>query len=227
MENHMQTDNMNIDTEKVKLKFMVVPEQLIEAAYVPNKVRVKIIDPEAIFLMGILGDSGRKLVENGIEFYFEDTLAEKLISKGIAVKIKDKSVGCACIMISPDRRHIYLGVRRGPFQTGKYAAPGGMVDDTDYSPLNGIVRELREETGLDIYPTRFGFFTETYHVGEKSDTTLWYFLQLKPGELPRNIEPEKHSDWTKFTLDEAKKLPLMLKTLDALNNSVISALIER
>jgi len=66
---------------------MVVPEQLAAMAFVPNAVQVKIIDPEAIFLLGILGESGRKLVEGGIEFYFEGQLAEKLIEKGIAIRV--------------------------------------------------------------------------------------------------------------------------------------------
>ncbi len=74
---------------KIELKFMVVPEQLASLAYVPSAKRVKIIDPEAIFLMGILGESGRKLVEAGIEFYFEGGLAQKLIDKQIAVEVKD------------------------------------------------------------------------------------------------------------------------------------------
>lgn len=65
---------------------MVVPELLATKAYVPTPVRCKIIDPEAIFLTGILGDSGRKLVKAGIEFYFTKRLANKLISKRIAVK---------------------------------------------------------------------------------------------------------------------------------------------
>lgn len=73
---------------KIELKFMVVPEQLASLAYVPNAKRIKIIDPEAIFLMGILGESGRKLVEAGIEFYFEGDLAQKLIDKQIAIEIK-------------------------------------------------------------------------------------------------------------------------------------------
>lgn len=67
---------------------MVVPEQLAKLAYVPNAVKVRIIDAEAIFLLGILGESGRKLVEYGIEFYFEGKLARNLISKGIAVEVK-------------------------------------------------------------------------------------------------------------------------------------------
>lgn len=70
----------------VELQFMVVPELLATLAYVPDPVRCKIIDAEAIFLTGILGESGRKLVKAGIEFYFTRPLAEKLISKGIAVE---------------------------------------------------------------------------------------------------------------------------------------------
>ena len=75
--------------KKVKLTFMVVPELLGKLAYVPNKIRIKIIDPEAIFLMGILGESGRKLVKAGIEFYFTKSLAEKLINKKIAIKVNE------------------------------------------------------------------------------------------------------------------------------------------
>lgn len=73
--------------EKVELQFMVVPELLAELAYVPNPVRIKIIDPEAIFLTGLLGESGRKLVAAGVEFYFTESLARKLIDKQIAVAV--------------------------------------------------------------------------------------------------------------------------------------------
>lgn len=67
---------------------MVVPDQLEKLAYVPDAVKVRIIDAEAIFLLGILGESGRKLVEHGIEFYFEGKLARNLIEKKIAVEVK-------------------------------------------------------------------------------------------------------------------------------------------
>ena len=70
----------------VRLDFMVVPELLATLAFVPDPVRCKIVDAEAIFLTGILGESGRKLVAAGIEFYFTRPLADKLIAKGIAIK---------------------------------------------------------------------------------------------------------------------------------------------
>jgi len=67
---------------------MVVPELLATLAYVPDAVRVKIIDPQAIFLTGLLGESGKKLVKAGVEFYFTKKLANKLIEKKIAIKVK-------------------------------------------------------------------------------------------------------------------------------------------
>lgn len=73
--------------KKVKLQFMVVPGELEKYAYVPDPVRVKIIDPEAIFLLGILGESGRELVKAGIEFFFEGELARKLIERKIAERV--------------------------------------------------------------------------------------------------------------------------------------------
>lgn len=72
--------------EKIKLQFMVVPEQLASMAYVEDPIRIKIADPAAMFLTGLLGESGRKLVTAGVEFYFEKALAEKLIEKNIAIR---------------------------------------------------------------------------------------------------------------------------------------------
>ena len=75
---------MKTDMKKVKLDYMVVPEKLAELAYVDDPVKVKITDSDAIFLQGILGESGRKLVKAGIHFYFTRKLADKLVRKEIA-----------------------------------------------------------------------------------------------------------------------------------------------
>jgi hypothetical protein len=82
---------------KVKLSFMVVPEDLMRYAYVPNAVKVKIVDAEAIFLLGILGESGRKLVKAGIhvdyqlKFYGDALKKEGLnIDKAIAYPIEEE-----------------------------------------------------------------------------------------------------------------------------------------
>lgn len=71
---------------KVRLQFAVDVVELATKTYIKDPVRIKVIDPEAIFLTGILGESGRKLVKGGLHFYFERPLAKKLIKMRIAVK---------------------------------------------------------------------------------------------------------------------------------------------
>lgn len=73
---------------KIKLDFMVYPGFLISHCIVPNAVLIKIIDPEAIFLTGILGESGRKLIKAEAPFYFTKKLANKLIKNKVAIEIK-------------------------------------------------------------------------------------------------------------------------------------------
>src|SRR3990167_836676 len=68
----------------IPLKFMIDPVALKRRCYVPDPVKAIIIDPEAIFLTGILGESGRKMVKAGLPFYFTKPLANKLIKLGIA-----------------------------------------------------------------------------------------------------------------------------------------------
>jgi len=77
-------------SNKVELNFMVVPEKLMELAYVPDRVRVRITEPDSIFITGILGESGRKLVKAGIEFWFTRTLAEDLINNRVAVLVDEQ-----------------------------------------------------------------------------------------------------------------------------------------
>ena len=71
--------------KRVKLKFMIDPVHLQRHCYVPDPMRVRVVDPDAIFLTGILGESGRAMVRAGLCFYFTKRLAKKLIRKEIAV----------------------------------------------------------------------------------------------------------------------------------------------
>ncbi len=43
--------------KKVELTFMVVPEFLKSHCYIKNPVKIRVVDPEAIFLTDILGES--------------------------------------------------------------------------------------------------------------------------------------------------------------------------
>jgi len=80
-------DDCDIEVgDKIELTFLTDFIELMDKIRIKDAVRIKIIDPEAIFLTGILGESGRKMVNAGIHFWFTRELADKLIAKGIAIE---------------------------------------------------------------------------------------------------------------------------------------------
>lgn len=134
--------------------------------------------------------------------------------------MENYKVGAACALVSleKDSIKIYLSCRKGPYETGKYSFPGGMVDSTDKTVRDAVVRELAEETGLDIQFWRvLSADLKSWHLGGKSDVTVWYMVELLPHEIPLNTEPHKHTDWVKYTIEDAYKLPLMVSTSDMLD----------
>jgi len=72
---------------KIKLDFMICPDEMVKKCYVPNPIRIKIVEPKSIFITGILGESGKKMIENGCEFLFTKKLAYRLIKMGVAKKV--------------------------------------------------------------------------------------------------------------------------------------------
>lgn len=72
--------------EKIKLKFRVDPDYLKNNTIVEDAVRLKFIDPEKVFVLGLLGESGRTMMLNGAVFEFERAQAEWMIGQKIAVK---------------------------------------------------------------------------------------------------------------------------------------------
>lgn len=70
---------------KVILQFKVDPDYLRDHTIVEDPVKIKIIDTESIFITGILGESGRKMIAEGAPFIFTRLLAEKLIKHEVAV----------------------------------------------------------------------------------------------------------------------------------------------
>lgn len=70
-----------------ELQFKVDPDYLRDHTIVRDPVRILITDPESIFITGILGESGRRMIADGAPFIFTRPLAEKLIKHGVAVPL--------------------------------------------------------------------------------------------------------------------------------------------
>lgn len=76
--------------KKIKLDFLVDLEEIKEKAEVVDPIKIIFTDPDKIFLTGCFGESGKKMVEAGISFYFTRKLAEKYIEWGIAEKVEKR-----------------------------------------------------------------------------------------------------------------------------------------
>lgn len=69
---------------KIKLKYMVDPDELKKYAKVENSIRIVITKPSSEHLKNFLGESGRTLAKEGISFLFERQIGLMLIELGVA-----------------------------------------------------------------------------------------------------------------------------------------------
>ena len=75
------------------------------------------------------------------------------------------------LVVDADDRLLLVRRARDPYG-GLWDVPGGFLDEAEH-PLDGLRRELREETGLDVEPEKFvGAWLDRYGAGEDAATTL-------------------------------------------------------
>ncbi len=123
-------------------------------------------------------------------------------------KTKRVQTGVAAIILNHDR--VLLGKRLGSHGAGTWSFPGGKLEYGE-SPYNCALREVKEETGMNVrIIDRLPCIT-TNDIFEKDGlhfTTL-YFRASSNREKPRIIEPEKCEEWEWFSWNNLPK-PLFL-----------------
>ena len=83
----------------------------------------------------------------------------------------------ASALITDDSGRLLLGRRAFEPSVGLWDSIGGFIDEGE-DALAAVVREAREETGLEVQPGEFvGVWTDTYGVGPDSLTTLNLFWE--------------------------------------------------
>ncbi len=102
-----------------------------------------------------------------------------------------------------------MGKRKGSHGEGSWSVPGGHQEFGE-SIEQTAIREVKEETGLDITNIRFGALTNDYfEEDEKHYITIWMLSDYASGEATI-CEPDKFvdQDWFDFdTLPEPLFLP--------------------
>jgi len=82
---------------------------------------------------------------------------------------------CACAIVEDDAGRVLLARRAVEPYRGFWDTPGGYLEEREH-PLDGLRRELLEETGLTVEPQRFlGAFMDTYGGGPAANATLNLF----------------------------------------------------
>lgn len=107
-------------------------------------------------------------------------------------------------IIKNDEDHIMLTRRNvEPFK-GQWCLPGGHIDANEKA-LDAVIREAKEETGLEFEP---GFITYFDEIVPERDwhAVVLVFAGKGTGELAAQEREVTEIAW--FSLDEARSLPL-------------------
>ena len=108
-----------------------------------------------------------------------------------------------CFVIN-DNKILLLERKDTWYENEKYLPPGGNVDEGE-DPKNACVRELLEETGIQVDVTKMKLLWNYSNelVGRLFDN-YYYITTEYQGELD-NKEPHRHSDVAWFSLDKLPK----------------------
>lgn len=127
-------------------------------------------------------------------------------------------VGCGAFITKDGGRSVLLVRRKKDPDVGCWSIPGGAVEFGETFE-QAVVREIREETGLDIEIKELLSLTD--HISEDRAThwvTPQYLANIVGGTL-QNLEPEKHDALEWFDINN---LPdhLTMPTLNALRRYI-------
>jgi len=142
---------------------------------------------------------------------------EKLVLKVVAQKKRGICSNCGFIdyvnakpavgaLILNEKKKILLGKRAVEPGRGLWNIVGGFLEDREY-PIEGLKREVKEETGLEVEPYKFFDFAVAYFDGLKQgwnySLNILYFCRIISGKM---LPADDVTALKYFSLD---KLPRM------------------
>ena len=115
--------------------------------------------------------------------------------------VRELEADCRCARARTTRGACSSPGARRSRSRGCWDIPGGFLDEGEH-PLDGIRRELREETGLEVEPVEFlGVWMDRYGGDSTAEATLnLYWTARVIGGEPRAADDVSELHW--FESDE-------------------------
>lgn len=107
---------------------------------------------------------------------------------------------CSLLLVREGKIFLVRRANTG-YEDGKYCMPSGHKEKGE-TPLQGIIREAKEEVGIDIEPKRLTLVHTMYRKGENDERPSYFFHASEWVGEPKNNEPEKADDAKWFHLTE-------------------------
>jgi 8-oxo-dGTP diphosphatase len=107
-------------------------------------------------------------------------------------------------------RNFLLLLRQNDCPQGNtWGLPSGKIEKGE-SALEGVIREIHEETGIVVPARRMHFISKVYVIYPDYDFS-YYIFRSKMERLPQiKIDPKEHKDFRWVSPREAFSLPIML-----------------
>lgn len=127
------------------------------------------------------------------------------------------------VFLEKDGKYLFGRRQNTGYFDGSYQVPAGHVEPNE-TPKEAMVREAKEEVGVDIEVADLEFVNVVYRMNqEKTGYRVDFFFKTSKwkGE-PQNIEPEKCDDLQWFSLEALPEnvTPLMPKVVKAMGEKL-------
>lgn len=109
------------------------------------------------------------------------------------------------------RGKIVLLLRQDHKREGnKWDLPAGKIDKNDPGIKEAMIRELKEETGIEVNNEDLNFY-KTFYVSHLGFNFLYHYFNIQFNDLPNIvISKDEHKEFTWVTPSEALKMQLVL-----------------
>ncbi len=139
-------------------------------------------------------------------------------------KERFKLIPAVYLVLRQDNKVLLLRRANTGYQDGKYGLVAGHLDGDELGTV-AMVREAKEEAGIDVDPTKLKFVHVAHRLSRdqigQERIDLFYELREWQGQI-QNAEPEKCDDLTWFDINDlpSNTLPFVRHVLEDIANNI-------